>query len=171
MAHAGLWTLALVVACSPDVDQLDDPSTRDAGVRDGDTAGDAPGDGAPPSDGAQTATLCDEARAHSDFAWIETNVLVPSCATAMCHTGANAEVGLRLDAGEAYANLVNKGSSTQAGWVRVVPGSPSTSYLVVALGRADGPPPRDGFMPLGADPLCTEIHEAIERWITAGAPR
>ena len=39
-----------------------------------------------------------------------------------------------------------------------------------SLGRAEGPPPRDGFMPLGADPLCVEKLEAIERWILAGAP-
>jgi hypothetical protein len=78
-------------------------------------------------------------------------------------------VGLNLSAGAAYNNLVNKGASTVTGWTRVTPGSLATSYLAVSLGRAEGPPPRDGYMPLGADPLCLEKLEAIERWILAGA--
>jgi hypothetical protein len=65
---------------------------------------------------------------------------------------------------------VNKGSSTQTGWVRVVPGSLEASYLLVALGRVPGPKPRDGFMPLESPALCEEKLEAIERWILAGAP-
>jgi hypothetical protein len=139
-----------------------DPATDDSGV---------PGDGGVDPDAALPLTRCEEATLHSDFAWLQANVFTPSCATSGCHRGAeDPAVGLRLDVGQAYNNLVNKNSSTQPGWVRVVPGSLASSYLVVSFGRADGPPPRDGFMPLGADPLCTEIHEAVERWILAGAP-
>ena len=96
-------------------------------------------------------------------------MFTPSCATGNCHRGASPEVGLSLEAGFAYGNLVNHDASTQPGWKRVVPGAIATSYLVVAFGRAAGPPPRDGTMPLGAPPLCVEKLAAIERWITAGA--
>lgn len=120
-------------------------------------------------DAASAVTICDQAKTHSDFAFIQQHIFTPSCATAMCHSGPDPEVGLNLSAGEAYANLVNKGASTVTGWTRVTPGTLATSYLAVSLGRAEGPPPRDGYMPLGADPLCLEKLEAIERWILAGA--
>jgi hypothetical protein len=124
---------------------------------------------APEVDAASAPTICDQAKQRSDFAFIQQHILTPSCATAMCHTGPEPEVDLDLSAGKAYPSLVNKGASTVTGWTRVVPGNTAQSYLVVSLGRTAGPPPRDGFMPLGADPLCTEKLEAIERWIAAGA--
>ncbi|MBA3395033.1 MAG: hypothetical protein H0T89_20470 [Deltaproteobacteria bacterium] len=155
---------------------------NDSGTAGGGGGDDDPGapDAGPQRDGAPTTTsdggtlpeptVCQQATMHSDLAWIQANVFTPSCATAMCHSGSEPEVGLRLDPGTSYNNLVNKGASTVSGWTRVVPGSLETSYLVVAFGRTPGPPPRDGFMPLGADPLCVEKLEAIERWILAGAP-
>lgn len=144
----------------------DDHAGPDGGVTDdGATASADAGGG-----DAAALTDCEEAVMHSDLAWIQAKVFTPSCATAMCHTGPDPEVGLNLDAGAAYANLVNKGASTVTGWTRVVPGSLTASYLVVAFGRAPGPEPRDGFMPLQAPPLCVEKLEAIERWILAGAP-
>lgn len=151
------FLLLFVVACGgdtsvertgPDAGVIEDPSTT-------------PPDASP--------TICDDAKTHSDFAWLQQHVFTPSCATAMCHAGAEPEVGLDLSAGNAYANLVNKGSSTVPGWTRVVPGSLADSYLAVSLNRAEGPPPRDGYMPLGSDPLCLEKLQAIERWILAGA--
>lgn len=115
-------------------------------------------------------TDCQEATLHSEFTWIQDNIFTPTCATAQCHSGPNSAVHLNLGAGAAYNNLVNKGASTVSGWTRVVPGSLASSYLVVSLGRADGPMPRDGYMPLGDDyPLCIEKLEAIERWIIQGA--
>ena len=171
-----VWIAALALAACGTYTPADDPgldastheNPHDAGTLD-DGGMVIPTDGAP-SDGPIPLTLCQEATQHSDFAWLQANVLTPSCATMGCHVGPDSEVGLRLEPGQAYNNLVNKGSSTQPGWVRVVPGSLAASYLVVSFGRTAGPPPRDGFMPLGADPLCTEIHEAFERWILAGAP-
>ncbi|MDX2094092.1 MAG: hypothetical protein SFX73_40045 [Kofleriaceae bacterium] len=111
---------------------------------------------------------CAEATQHSDFAWIQDNVFTPSCTGRACHR-ANEEGYLSLAEGEAFAELVNQPTDTVSGWTRVVPGSPSTSYLLVALGRASGPPPSDGIMPLLADPLCAEKLDAIERWIAQGA--
>ncbi len=158
--------LLALAACGSDVDARSDgsPDRPDAqGSMTDDPDGGLPTDASP--------TACEDATVHSDFAWIQSQILTPSCATAMCHAGANPAVYLSLEDGAAYANLVGRESSTQAGWTRVVAGSPASSYLVVALGRASGPPPRDGFMPLGADALCVEKLEAIERWIGAGAQR
>jgi hypothetical protein len=170
MSRLTLLWIVFVIACKPNGDRSadDDSSGPDSGapVVDGPVAADA---GVLADAMIGNPTVCEEATLHSDFAWLQANIFTPSCATATCHFGPNGDVGLRLEEGEAYTNLVNKGASTQAGWVRVVPGSPSTSYLVVALGRASGPPPRDGFMPLGADPLCVEKLESIERWIARGA--
>ena len=149
--------LLLAAACGSDTPP--ERSGPDAGVHEDPST--TPPDASP--------TICDEAKTHSDFAFIQDHVLTPSCATSMCHTGPEPEVGLDLSAGKAYNNLVNKGASTVADWTRVVPGSLADSYLVVSLGRAEGPPPRDGYMPLGTDPLCLEKLQAIERWILAGA--
>ena len=160
MTSRSLLLLLFAAACGSDTSTSDrspdagpDPhASGDAGVKEEDPV-----------------TICDQAKQHSDFAWLQEHVFTPSCATAMCHAGPEPEVGLDLSAGATYANLVNKGASTVTGWTRVVPGSLATSYLAVSLGRAEGPPPRDGYMPLGADPLCLEKLEAIERWILAGA--
>jgi hypothetical protein len=157
------------VACGNDVAP---PGTGEPGDgADGGTIGTSPsGDaGVPEHDATVELTECQEAPQHADLTWIQQKVFTPSCATAMCHAGADPDVGLNLEAGRARASLVNRNASTATGWIRVTPGDLSTSYLMVALGRVDGPPPRDGFMPLGADSLCVEKLEAVERWILAGA--
>lgn len=164
-----LLLLLVAAACGNDGTSLD--TNPDGGVvvaPDGKIIGPADAPVSEP-DAIVELTECQEATQHADLAWIQQKVFTPSCATAMCHAGADPEVGLNLEAGRAYANLVNRNASTVPNWRRVVPGSLTTSYLVVAFGRADGPPPRDGFMPLGADPLCVEKLEAVERWILAGA--
>jgi len=166
--------LACLVACGGDHVGSIEESLGDAGGVDPDASvtGDAatladappldgPGDGPP-------ATLCEEAALHSDLAWIEANVFVPQCSS--CHGGAEPDAGLRLTAGQSHHSLVNVVSSTKGTpWVRVKPGSVADSYLMVALDRTPGPPSSLGFMPLGAPPLCTQMLEAIERWIIAGA--
>lgn len=160
--------LITFAACAKEGTSIDNPDGGVTTLPDGKIVPiDAPATTDP--DAATALTDCDEAKMHSDLAWIQQKVFTPSCATAMCHSGPDPEVGLNLDAGRAYANLVNKGASTEDGWIRVVPGDLATSYLVVAFGRTPGPPPPDGFMPLGADPLCVEKLEAVERWILAGA--
>jgi hypothetical protein len=155
-------SLLLLVTAACGTDSTPGPGTADGLAPDGGVRGD--GATVDPAEG------CAEAAMHSDFAWIQAHVLTPSCATSMCHAGAEPSVDLSLEAGEAYANLVGKGASTASGWIRVVPGSPDQSYLMVALGRAPGPMPRDGFMPLGAPPLCAAKLDAVGRWISAGAP-
>ncbi len=165
--RTSLLLLLIAAACGKDGTSLD--TNPDGGVApDGMVVGVSDAAASEP-DAIVELTECQEAMQHSDLAWIQQKIFTPSCATAECHAGSDPEVGLNLEAGRAYANLVNKNASTVQGWQRVVPGTLATSYLVVAFGRADGPPPRDGFMPLGANALCVEKLEAVERWILAGA--
>lgn len=165
------WSsLLFLVACGSDREtSIEEPladasPVSDAGglVGDAGPLGDAPTPDGPPS------TLCEEAASHSDLAWLEANVFVSSCAG--CHGGAEPSANLRLEAGQARANLVGVTSSTVGTpWQRVVPGSVEDSYLMVALGEAPGPPPSLGVMPLNAPALCPEVHAAIGRWIASGA--
>jgi hypothetical protein len=115
---------------------------------------------------------CEEATAHSDFAWIESNILKPGCDFAGCHRfPATSAHGLALDSGRGYSALVNQPSLEQVGKTLVVPGDPATSYLLTALGQGNGISPSDGVMPLGTPRLCAEKVDAIRRWISAGATR
>lgn len=110
---------------------------------------------------------CADATRHSDFAWIQDHVFTPTCTGAPCHDAT--EPTLSLTKGNAYVSLVNQPTESLSGWTRVVPGSPQTSYLMVALGREPGPEPNSGFMPVDAEPLCAEKLDALERWIAQGA--
>lgn len=118
-----------------------------------------------------TGSACDEAKAHSDLAWIQANVFTPSCAIGGCHHASAAGAGhLSLDDGIARLQLVNTASTSAASWMRVVPSDATKSYLLVALGAQSGPRPVDGLMPLSSRPLCSDEVDAIRRWVEAGAP-
>ena len=122
-------------------------------------------------DGSSGGDACEEAKAHSDLAWIESAVFAPSCALAGCHRSPATSAGhLVLDSGLSRAQMINTASTSATSWMRVVPGDPGRSYLLVAMGAASGPKPSDGLMPLGTRPLCTAKLDAIRRWIEAGAP-
>lgn len=103
---------------------------------------------------------------NTDFAEIQSTIFGPRCSH--CHSGAGAPQGLRLDAGNSYALLVNVASSEVPALLRINPGNPDASYLVqkirgnAAVGArmpADGPPylPQDRI-------------DLIRRWVAAGAP-
>jgi len=122
-------------------------------------------------DGMTSGTACDEARSHSDLAWIQSKVFSASCTFSGCHLGAAANAGhLSLEPGQARSQLINMVSTSDTAWMRVVPGNAANSYLLVAVGSQPGPSPADGIMPLGNPKLCVEKRDAIRRWIEAGAP-
>jgi hypothetical protein len=122
-----------------------------------------------PPDGIPTGLEpCDEAGYHSDFEWIQRTIFDVSCATAGCHTGTNPDAGLTLQRGLAHTALVNVPSQHTDGWVRVRPGAPKESMLMVMIGGEPGPP-IEGTMPWGEEPLCDPQIDAIRRWIQAGA--
>ena len=66
-----------------------------------------------------------------NFDSIQANIFEPLCEH--CHSGANAPVGLRLDAANSYALLVGVASVERPNMLRVAPGDPNNSYLIQKL--------------------------------------
>jgi len=167
--------LLALAACGTDLrsDDISDPvnTAPDAGngggtgpstpIPDGGVSG-VPGDGAPLTD-------CEEAKFHSDLAWIEQKIFAPSC-LGDCHTDPTPSASLNLSAGLSHHSLVNVTSTQYPTWKRVVPGNPGASMLMVQIGGEPGPE-LEGTMPWGQPKLCDEKIDAIRRWIAAGAPQ
>ncbi len=82
-----------------------------------------------------------------------------------CHSGADADAGLDLSAGSAWASLVGAASTEAPGRTRVVPGDPDASYLVAKLEGTAG-----DQMPLGGAALPAATIATVRAWISAGAP-
>ena len=70
-----LWLVLLIACGNGDRSTTEDSMRPDSGVP-GDGAVDGLGDAATP-DGMGNLTVCEEAKLHSDFAWIQANVLTP----------------------------------------------------------------------------------------------
>jgi hypothetical protein len=84
-----------------------------------------------------------------------------------CHIGAGAPRGLRLDAANSYALLVNVPSVEVPELLRVNPGNPDASYIVQKI---QGNAAVGGRMPLGGPFLSQDRIDLVRRWIAAGAP-
>lgn len=98
------------------------------------------------------------------LASIQANLFNPSCV--VCHSGANAPQGLRLDAVNSFTNLVGVPSRQDSSFLRVAPGSPDQSYLIHKLeGTASVGEP----MPLGGPPIPQSTIDFVRQWITDGA--
>jgi methionine-rich copper-binding protein CopC len=104
--------------------------------------------------------------ANSDFQQIQSTIFTPICA--VCHVGANAPQGLRLDAANSYALLVNVASAEVPSLLRVNPGNPDASYLVQKI---QGNAAVGGRMPLGGPALSQAQIDLVRGWIAAGAPQ
>ena len=99
------------------------------------------------------------------FEEIQQNVFNAICVA--CHTGVGAPVGLRLEASESHANLVDVASTEVPALRRVQPGNAPNSYLIRKL---EGAPGIVGArMPLGQPALPPGVIERIRAWINAGA--
>lgn len=83
-----------------------------------------------------------------------------------CHSGAAAPHGLKLDAANSFANLVNVASDEVPSLKRVKPFNPDNSYIVQ---KVEGTAAVGGRMPLGQAPLSTAQISLIRQWIIAGA--
>ena len=101
----------------------------------------------------------------ADFQSIQDNVFTPICVR--CHSGAAAPQGLELDAAHSYALLVGVPSNEQSGLLRVRPGAPDSSYLVLKLEGAAGIVGVQ--MPFGAPALPQSTIDVIRQWISDGA--
>jgi len=103
---------------------------------------------------------------------IQQQILNPACVA--CHTDegrvpAGVAPGLNLKTGVSIANLVNVASTGKAGAVRVIPGTPSGSYLIQK--RENAPGIVGLQMPRNGPPfLTTEQIALIRQWIQNGAP-
>src|SRR5262249_27706531 len=114
-----------------------------------------PGNG---NNGSTGATLT------PDLQSIQDHVFTPICT--VCHSGATAPLGFRLDAASAYAMLVNAPSVEVPSLRRVSPGNPDASYLIQKL---EGHAAVGGQMPLGQTPLSQATIDVIRQWIANGA--
>ena len=110
---------------------------------------------------------CEAAAYHEDLAFIQQEVFDRSCTT-NCHAATATAGGLNLSAGASRASLVNVPSTQFSGWVRVSPGNPGASMLMVQLGGEPGPE-LEGTMPWNQPKLCDPLIDSIRRWIAAGA--
>jgi Bacterial Ig-like domain len=97
---------------------------------------------------------------------IEENVFTPICSK--CHIGAGAPEGLQLDAAHAYNALVGVPSVEEPQFLRVNPGNPDSSYMILKIENAMGI--EGGQMPLGEAPLPAATMAAMRQWVTNGAP-
>jgi hypothetical protein len=133
---------------------------------------------------AASAAACDEKLSditgptpnlEPTFSSIATNIFEATdssgrAACVQCHTSGNPLVlGLSLQPGQAYANLVGVASRQRPELRRVAPGDPDNSYIVHKLeGQAGIVGQR---MPRTAGPFLTEGQMlVIRRWIALGAP-
>ena len=96
---------------------------------------------------------------------IQVNVFDASCT--VCHSGAAAPLGLRLDAGNSFTNLVGVPSAQVGSLLRVDPGDPDNSYLVRKL---EGTASEGQLMPLGGPPIPQATIDFVRQWISDGAP-
>lgn len=93
----------------------------------------------------------------ASWGYLHAAVIVPSCATASCHSAEAAIAGLAFDdADDAYAQLLGD---------RYVIAGDAASPLLLLLRATE----RDRMPPDAPLPLA-DI-ELVETWITAGAPR
>ena len=98
------------------------------------------------------------------LASVQANVFNPSCI--VCHSGANAPQGLRLDAANSFTNLVGAPSREDSSFLRVAPGSPDQSYLIHKL---EGTASVGEQMPFGGPPIPQSTINFVRQWITDGA--
>ncbi|MBN2365399.1 MAG: hypothetical protein EH225_05455 [Calditrichaeota bacterium] len=109
-----------------------------------------------------------EPPSQATFNNIQTSIFNQSCALSNCHAGSSAPFGLDLSAESSYNNLVNVASQEVPSLLRVDPGEPDSSYLVLKVEGASGIIGQR--MPIGGNPLSAEQINLIREWINNGAP-
>ena len=96
---------------------------------------------------------------------VQANIFNPSCAVSGCHVGESAPRGLDLSAGAARDNLVGVPSDELPSFLRVDPGNPDDSYLVMKI---EGDSRIAGQrMPLGRPALSSEQIQLVREWISS----
>jgi hypothetical protein len=98
------------------------------------------------------------------LASVQANVFDPSCI--VCHSGAGAPQGLRLDHASSFVSLVGVPSSENGSLLRVDPGNPDRSYLIQKL---EGTASEGERMPIGAPAIPQSTIDFVRQWISDGA--
>jgi hypothetical protein len=98
---------------------------------------------------------------------VQAQVFTPHCLSVGCHTAAKPDGNMVLEAGSAFAALVDvpafNFAAMNAGLVRVSPGDPDASFLLIKL---TGPTiPQGSLMPMGQPPLSAELIALVRAWI------
>jgi hypothetical protein len=106
------------------------------------------------------------------FEQIQTTIFSTTCVDAFCHDAVTMSGGMVLVEGQSYDNLVGvtpqNAAAAAAGFLRVDPGNPDNSFLLVKL---DTPAPVFGSrMPFLKEPLSATQIALINDWIAQGAP-
>ncbi|GIX05671.1 MAG: hypothetical protein KatS3mg115_0074 [Candidatus Poribacteria bacterium] len=119
------------------------------------------------------AVLSAFGQATSTFEQLRAAIFEPNCVSGSCHSEATQAGDLSLEGPDAYEQLVGaepaNARAREKGWLRVTPGKPLQSFLMVKL---LSPGPGMGqLMPRGTRGLPPNQILAIRRWIEAGAPR
>ncbi len=129
-----------------------------------------------------TNSACMNAVGHSDFTYINNEILNVNCMGTSCHqidSSSDAKKNPYGDAPTSYASLVNFASQVTPGTTLVVAGQPKMSYALVMLNYLPAedflpaptiyPKMDPGLMPQSNPTLCCQKLDAINAWITAGA--
>lgn len=102
---------------------------------------------------------------------VQAQVFTPHCLTVGCHTSTSQAGNMVLENGAAFASLVEipavNFAAMTAGLVRVSPGNPEDSFLLIKL---TGPTiPQGSMMPMGQLPLSADLIALVRNWIAQGA--
>jgi hypothetical protein len=106
---------------------------------------------------------------------IQERIFNVSCLLAGCHNSTDRSGNMVLEAGQSYSNLVNvspdNDAARAAGFLRVAPGDPARSFLLVKLiGGPNFDPLYGSPMPRVGPHLSPAQIDLIRAWIVAGAP-
>ncbi len=96
------------------------------------------------------------------FTKIQSDIFTPNCALSGCHGDTQ---NPRLNAGQAYDNIVNVVSSQGIDYIE--PGDPANSYLYKKI---TGTGIIGTRMPRNASPLSAAVIDSVRSWIERGAP-
>ncbi|MEX2468067.1 MAG: hypothetical protein WD995_14240 [Gemmatimonadota bacterium] len=117
----------------------------------------APGDG-----GDDRVVLMDPSFATD----IQEIILRRGCSASQCHGSGEGGMTLTNSASSNYNAWVGVESTSEPSFLRVEPGDPDNSYVVIKL---EGRQSAGARMPLGASPLDDVDLTNIRNWIAAGA--
>jgi len=121
--------------------------------------------------GLYSCTPSNDKIPEAKFSSIQKVIFHERCNASSCH-GSGMKGGLSLIEGASRLQLVGVASTVDkkhsTPWLRVVPGNPDSSFLIVKLTAPDST--EGEVMPRGNDRLSSRQIDSIRQWIRNGAP-